>query len=126
MRRDRSAPSGRSLRAGHRIARTCPSFRQEEAKPRAPRDRRERPRRARVTRRSPAIPCPYVAWRDPSAVAGRAGWRGALPTETGPPDRAVAEHVRVREIDDDDEGRRPPKFTLGQRREIKKIAKSTS
>jgi hypothetical protein len=45
----------------------------------------------------------------------------------------VAERVRVREIDDDEgqrlvriirRGGRPPKFTLGQRREIKKIAKA--
>ena len=37
--------------------------------PGAPRDRRERPRRARAAQRSPATPYLYVAWRDPSAIA---------------------------------------------------------
>jgi hypothetical protein len=65
--------------------------------------------------------------------------RRVLIPETGP----VTERLRVREIDDDEgrrlvrivrrgsgslypryRGGRPPKFTLPQRREIKKIAKS--
>jgi hypothetical protein len=37
--------------------------------PGAPPDRRERPRLARVARRSAATPGPYAAWRDASAIA---------------------------------------------------------